>query len=346
MYERIPWERCLWLDGKSPAGRNGMHRLWTSRVVASDWIAVCKLNLVPKSELCSRVPGPKQTHELSDRQMGCWRSAFPQDIATLALVDQALLHIGGPLPRAAAWLRPAPLHPAPPSPLRRIIPAATRPHRFRRPIPLRPHQRAGPAEAADQLHSLQPLDLVAEPRGLLELQVRRRHPHPLFQIRDRRFQVLADKLCRVGILDRRDGDVILLEHALQHLADLPADRNRRDPVRLVPARCLFRRRSVSSIADRNDRVIISAYSTTLPSTFRAARPIVWISDVCDRRNPSLSASKIATNAHSGISSPSRNRLIPTSTSNTPSRRSRMISIRSSVSMSECRYRTLTPCSVR
>ena len=45
--------------------------------------------------------------------------------------------------------------------------------------------------------------------------------------------------------------------------------------------------------------------------------MVWISEVCERRKPSLSASRIATSAHSGMSSPSRSRLMPTSTSNTP-----------------------------
>ncbi|MNQ45847.1 hypothetical protein D3C85_596430 [compost metagenome] len=60
----------------------------------------------------------------------------------------------------------------------------------------------------------------------------------------------------------------------------------------------------------------------------------------------MSASRIATSDTSGISRPSRNRLIPTSTSNVPSRKSRRISTRSTVSMSECRYRTLTPCSLR
>ena len=71
----------------------------------------------------------------------------------------------------------------------------------------------------------------------------------------------------------------------------------------------------------------------MPSTLRAARPMVWISDVSLRRKPSLSASRMATSAHSGMSRPSRSRLIPTSASKAPSRRSRMISMRSSVSMS-------------
>ena len=71
---------------------------------------------------------------------------------------------------------------------------------------------------------------------------------------------------------------------------------------------------------RIESVIWSAYMTTWPSTLRAARPMVWISDVSDRRNPSLSASRIATSDTSGRSRPSRSRLMPTSTSKSPSRK--------------------------
>ena len=74
--------------------------------------------------------------------------------------------------------------------------------------------------------------------------------------------------------------------------------------------------------------------------------MTWIMDVSERRNPSLSASRIATSDTSGISRPSRRRLIPTSTSKTPARRSRMISALSMVATSEWRYRTFTPASVR
>ncbi len=72
--------------------------------------------------------------------------------------------------------------------------------------------------------------------------------------------------------------------------------------------------------------------------------MVCISDVLERKYPSLSASNIPTKAHSGISSPSLNKLIPISTSNRPSLKSRIISIRSNVSTSECTYRTLIPAS--
>src|SRR3546814_4049566 len=63
-----------------------------------------------------------------------------------------------------------------------------------------------------------------------------------------------------------------------------------------------------------DLVITSAYIITRPSSFLAARPIVWINAVCERKKPSLSASRIATNDTSGRSRPSRSRLMPTSTS--------------------------------
>ena len=53
----------------------------------------------------------------------------------------------------------------------------------------------------------------------------------------------------------------------------------------------------------------------MPLMCRAARPIVWISERSERRKPSLSASRIATSDTSGMSRPSRSRLMPTSTSN-------------------------------
>ena len=109
---------------------------------------------------------------------------------------------------------------------------------------------------------------------------------------------------------------------------------------------IFRRRWVSLMARFMESVTSSAYMMTVPLTCRAARPMVWMSDVSDRRNPSLSASRMATSETSGRSSPSRSRLMPTSTSNSPSRRSRMISIRWTVSTSECRYRTRIPISIR
>ena len=108
--------------------------------------------------------------------------------------------------------------------------------------------------------------------------------------------------------------------------------------------CSLRRREVSLIAACIESVILSAYIITWPSLLRAALPTVWIREVSERKNPSLSASKIATSVISGISSPSRSRLMPTSTSNTSRRRSLKISARSSVSISECRYLTRMPTS--
>src|SRR4030043_405754 len=55
--------------------------------------------------------------------------------------------------------------------------------------------------------------------------------------------------------------------------------------------------------------------------------MVWIRAVADRRKPSLSASSTATSDTSGRSSPSRSRLMPTTTSNTPNLKSRRIPTR-------------------
>src|SRR5262249_17725132 len=90
------------------------------------------------------------------------------------------------------------------------------------------------------------------------------------------------------------------------------------PCSSLYASCFSRRRVVSSIAYLIASVYLSAYISTLPLTFLAARPIVWISAVWPRRKPSLSASRIATSETSGRSSPSRRRLTPTSTSYSPS----------------------------
>ena len=68
----------------------------------------------------------------------------------------------------------------------------------------------------------------------------------------------------------------------------------------------------------------------MPATLRAARPTVWISATSERRKPSLLASSTATSETSGKSKPSRSRLIPTNTSNSPKRKSRRISTRSNV----------------
>ena len=116
------------------------------------------------------------------------------------------------------------------------------------------------------------------------------------------------------------------------------------PCSSLYAICTSRLLCVSSSAARMESVIVSAYMITCPSALRAARPIVWIRDVSERKNPSLSASRIATNVISGMSSPSRRRLMPTRTSNTSRRISLTISVRSSVSISECRYLTRIPSS--
>ena len=95
-----------------------------------------------------------------------------------------------------------------------------------------------------------------------------------------------------------------------------------------------------------ERVILSAYIITLPSAFLAARPTVCINDVSDLKNPSLSASNMATKETSGISKPSLSKFIPTNTSNLPNLKSLIISVLSNVSMSECKYLTFIPISFK
>ena len=76
---------------------------------------------------------------------------------------------------------------------------------------------------------------------------------------------------------------------------------------------------------------------TKPFAFLAARPAVCVSDLSFLKNPSLSASRIATNETSGRSRPSLSRFTPTRTSKSPNRKSRNISTRSIVSTSEWIY---------
>ena len=196
------------------------------------------------------------------------------------------------------------------------------------------------------------LDLVAQRRGALELELLGRRAHLGLHPRDELLDLLRVELGepRVARLALRrvhdralgDGPELVVE-----VADALDDRRRLDAVLVVVGRSgSSRRRSVSSIATRIDSVIRSAYITTSPPMLRAARPIIWMSDHADRRKPSLSASRIATRVTSGRSMPSRSRLMPTTTSNTPRRRSRRIATRSSVSTSEWRYWTLTPSSRR
>ena len=84
--------------------------------------------------------------------------------------------------------------------------------------------------------------------------------------------------------------------------------------------------------------MVSAYIMAFPFKCLAARPTVWVSERADRKNPSLSASIIATKETSGKSNPSRSKLTPIRTSNNPRRKSCMISTRSKVSISLWIYR--------
>src|SRR5208283_75653 len=129
----------------------------------------------------------------------------------------------------SATSAPAALH------LRRIVAASAGTKRLGRAVPLGPQADAWRRRRLQsELQRLQPSDLVAQAGGRLEFEIGRGGAHPLLQLRDRRLEVLANELGDTRILHRRDGDVVLLEHALQHTADLLAHGLRRDAVRLVP----------------------------------------------------------------------------------------------------------------
>ena len=118
------------------------------------------------------------------------------------------------------------------------------------------------------------------------------------------------------------------------------------PCSSLYASWIARRRAVSSIARCIESVILSAYIMTFPSAFRAARPIVCTNERSLRKKPSLSASRIAIKETSGTSIPSRNKLIPIRISNSPNRKSRIISVLSSVFTSLCKYLTFKPNSLK
>ena len=93
------------------------------------------------------------------------------------------------------------------------------------------------------------------------------------------------------------------------------------------ARCCTRAGSGGGAASRRWRafmesVTLSAYISTCRRRCAPPGRSSGSSEVSERRNPSLSASRIATSETSGRSRPSRSRLMPTRTSNSPSRRSR------------------------
>ena len=132
------------------------------------------------------------------------------------------------------------------------------------------------------------------------------------------------------------GRPVLHGQELGHLRDPLAHRRGRDPVLLVVGD-LDRAAAIGLRIAARDRVGLLVGVHEDPSRRRCGRrrPMVWTRLVSPRRKPSLSASRIATRETSGRSSPSRRRLTPTSTSYSPRRRSRMIWIRSRVSISEC-----------
>ena len=103
--------------------------------------------------------------------------------------------------------------------------------------------------------------------------------------------------------------------------------------------CNLRLLLVSSITACIDLVTLSAYIITKPSAFLAVLPATCINERSLRKNPSLSASRIATNETSGKSKPSLNKFTPTITSKVPIRNPLIISTLSSETISEWIYVT-------
>ena len=74
----------------------------------------------------------------------------------------------------------------------------------------------------------------------------------------------------------------------------------------------------------------------------AALPAVCVRALPERRNPSLSASSVATSDTGGMSRPSRSKLTPTKTSNLPSLKSQLFQPLERIHIRECSelYRSL------
>ena len=133
-----------------------------------------------------------------------------------------------------------------------------------------------------------------------------------------------------------DRDVVALVDALEDVADILLDALRRDAVLgvvgllLVAAAvglgdgALHRAGHLVGVEDDAAVDVAGGAADGLHQRGLGAQEAL----PCRRRG-------CATRAHSGMSRPSRSRLMPTSTSKAPRRRSRMISMRSIVSMSEC-----------
>ena len=131
-------------------------------------------------------------------------------------------------------------------------------------------------------------------------------------------------------------DLGVRHQELRDVGDALDDRLRRDPVLLVVGDWIARRRSVSSIAVRHRRRLLVGVHQ-----HRAADVARRAADRLDQRGLAAEEALLVgvedrDQRDLGRSSPSRRRLTPTSTSYSPRRSSRMIWIRSSVSISECR----------
>ena len=178
------------------------------------------------------------------------------------------------------------------------------------------------ADSTEDLQLSQRPDLVAQRRGLFEIEVLRRGLHGLFEVGDPPGAAISASGRSGRAMAASRVVEVEVRHPHERRVDLLDDRGGLDPVLPVVGlldRCAGatsrRSRGASSRSRRRRR------RGRGPWRLRAARPDVWMSEVSLRRKPSLSASRIATTATSGRSRPSRSRLMPIRQSKTPRRKS-------------------------
>src|SRR5262249_47543497 len=83
----------------------------------------------------------------------------------------------------------------------------------------------------------QPLNLVAQPRRLLEFEIAGGLLHPRLQIRKHRLEIVAKRRDALGKTSV-DGDAVALVDGIGDVGDISLDAFGRDAVRLVPGRLL------------------------------------------------------------------------------------------------------------
>jgi hypothetical protein len=138
-----------------------------------------------------------------------------------------------------------------------------------------------------QLRLAQALELVAQAGGFLELQVRGGVAHLLLKLLERHLHVAADQLALVHHAGLHM-HAVLLVRAVENVGDVALHAFRRDAVFFIVGDLLF-----AAAVGLGNRALHASRSPCrhrarrLPSTLRAARPMVWISEVSERRKPFL-----------------------------------------------------------